>query len=106
MELKWIIGVPVAIVAIIAIKAIAPEPQIVRINTEVGDSQSSLSQPDKDGRIVYNQPSDTGPSEKIKLENAALECWKTYEKRSNTPMEKVQIASFCEGLEKRAAESR
>ena len=106
MELKWIVGVPAAIVAVIALLAIAPAPKIVRIHTEVSDGQSSLSMPDKDGRVVYNQPSSTGLSEKDKWDNAASECWKTYEKRSKTPMDKAQIASFCEGLEKRAAESR
>lgn len=46
--------------------------------------------------------SSSGNSEANKFTNAAQECWKTYEKKSNTPAEKVSIASFCEGLEQRA----
>ena len=43
--------------------------------------------------------------ERVRWENAAKDCWKSYDLRSNTPMDKAQIASFCEGLEKRAKEA-
>lgn len=48
-----------------------------------------------------------GPvTESQKFGNAAAECWKTQERKSLNPSEKVSVASFCEGLEKRATESR
>lgn len=45
-------------------------------------------------------------TESQKFGNAAAECWETQERKSLNPSEKVSIASFCEGLEQRAAESR
>ncbi len=74
--LAWIVGVPVGLLFLLMI---------------IG----SLS----DGGAIAN-------TEKQKFENAATECWKSQERKSLTPMEKVNVASFCEGLEKRAAESR
>ena len=40
-------------------------------------------------------------TEKEKFENAAAECWKEYERKSLTPMEKIGIAKFCEDLDAR-----
>ena len=47
-------------------------------------------------------PMSEAAKEKQKFEYAAVECWKSYEKKSNTPSEKIGIAKFCEGLEDRA----
>ena len=41
-----------------------------------------------------------------KFEYAAKECWKEYERKSLSNLEKQQIAYMCEGMDKRAAEAR
>lgn len=50
--------------------------------------------------IMTSTPKPRSDADKYKF--AASECWKSYELRSNTPMDKARIAEFCEGLEKRA----
>lgn len=77
----WIIGVPVGIL-------------LFMLALGAGISASEKGQPP------------TVRTEKQKFENAAVECWKSYERKSLMPAEKANLAWFCEGLEKRANESR
>jgi len=74
--LAWIVGVPVGLFILLLL--------IGSLNNGGG------------GTITESQ----------KFGNAAEECWKTQGRKSLNPSEKASVASFCEGLEKRAAESR
>jgi hypothetical protein len=57
--------------------------------------------------ISANEAASYAPlSEREKFDNAALGCWENYARKSHTPEEKVNIAAFCEGLEKRAKDAR
>ncbi len=104
-SLKWVIGVPVAIVVVVFLKVSMP-PDAPQKPRQYNPDQSSITPPDNNGRSTYIPPENTGISEKAKFENAATACWNEYGRKSLSDSEKRQIAFMCEGLDKRAAETR
>lgn len=104
-SIKWIIGVPLSIVVVVVLKlSIPPAPRVQQ--QEQTSNESSFTATDSSGRSTYIEPKVTGTAEKKKFENAAVACWNEYGRKSLSDSDKQQIAFMCEGLDKRAAETR
>ena len=105
--LKWAIGIPLSIAVVVVLKlSMPPAPRVQQQEQTSNPSESSFTAPDSSCKSTYIQPKVTGMAEKEKFEYAAKECWKEYERKSLSNLEKQQIAYMCEGMDKRAAEAR
>ena len=74
--LKWVIGVPVVLFAAMFLL----------------------------GAVL--KLSDSQPTGRQNSDYAVSQCWSSYERKSLSPMDKRQIATFCEGLEQRAKDAK